>query len=182
MLFQGQEFLSSRPFVYFTDHEGELGRAVSEGRRREFAAFRAFSDPRTRAAIPDPQAESSFGWSVLDWDEASYGAGQLARELCRCALELRRDDPVFREYRETRLPIRTRVHGRCLVLSFEGKAGRRLIAVNFGDRKTVRVPAGPAAEVVLSSNDGGFGGSGVAPFHAEGRLTVPGHAAVVLRG
>ena len=39
MLFMGQEFVASSPFQYFTDHNPELGRLVTEGRRREFAGF-----------------------------------------------------------------------------------------------------------------------------------------------
>ncbi len=91
------------------------------------------------------------------------------------------NDPVFREYREERLPIGTRARGRCLLLAFEAPAGRRWIAVNFGDRTTVDVQAGPDASIALYSNDGRFGGNGVAPRYTDGRLTVPAHATVVLR-
>src|SRR4029079_14880172 len=45
LLFQGQEFAASTPFLYFTDHQPELGRLVTEGRREEFKHFPAFSDP-----------------------------------------------------------------------------------------------------------------------------------------
>jgi maltooligosyltrehalose trehalohydrolase len=64
MLFQGEEWCASTPFQYFTDHEPELGRAVSEGRRREFAAFGWKPDE-----VPDPQAEATFAGSILDWSE-----------------------------------------------------------------------------------------------------------------
>jgi maltooligosyltrehalose trehalohydrolase len=51
MLFQGEEWAASTPWLYFTDHQDpDLGRAVSEGRRREFAAFGWKPDD-----IPDPQ-------------------------------------------------------------------------------------------------------------------------------
>lgn len=182
LLFQGQEHLSSRPFCYFTDHAGDLGAAVSEGRRREFGAFRAFNDPHALAAIPDPQDESTFARSVLDRDEGSYGIGLLARQLCQAALGLRQHDPVFREFRETRLPIKTRVAGDCLLLTFAGNSGTRWIAVNFGRHTTVRVPGGADAAIALSSNDGKFGGNGVQPVLSGERLTVPGHASVVLGG
>jgi maltooligosyltrehalose trehalohydrolase len=66
MLFQGEEFAASAPFQYFTDHDKELGRLVSEGRKREFAAFGW--DP---AQIPDPQDESTFLRSKLNWNELS---------------------------------------------------------------------------------------------------------------
>lgn len=65
MLFQGQEFSSSSPFQYFTDHNAELGKLVTEGRRREFGKFKAFNDPATREKIPDPQAQTTFENSKL---------------------------------------------------------------------------------------------------------------------
>ena len=45
LLFMGQEWAASSPFLFFTDHEQELGRKVTEGRRQEFGAFAAFADP-----------------------------------------------------------------------------------------------------------------------------------------
>src|SRR5581483_9679871 len=53
-------------FQFFTDHEGELGRLVSEGRKREFAAAGWGHDG---AAIPDPQARETFQRSKLQWEE-----------------------------------------------------------------------------------------------------------------
>jgi maltooligosyltrehalose trehalohydrolase len=65
MLFQGEEWGATTPFLYFTDHEDpELGRAVSEGRTREFAAFGWSPED-----IPDPQDPSTFDRSKLDWSE-----------------------------------------------------------------------------------------------------------------
>ena len=53
MLFQGEEWGASTPFLYFTDHEDpELGRAVSEGRRREFVALRLGPGRDPRSAGP----------------------------------------------------------------------------------------------------------------------------------
>ncbi len=69
LLFMGQEFAASTPFLFFTDHPEELGKLVTEGRRREFAGFKAFDDERMRETIPDPQAESTFLASKLDLTE-----------------------------------------------------------------------------------------------------------------
>jgi maltooligosyltrehalose trehalohydrolase len=66
MLFQGEEWGASTPFMYFTDHDEELGRAVSKGRRKEFASFGWPSED-----IPDPQAIDTFEKSKLDWAEVS---------------------------------------------------------------------------------------------------------------
>ena len=65
MLFQGEEWAASTPFLYFADHDDpELARAVSEGRKKEFAAFGW--DP---ASIPDPENQATFDASKLNWEE-----------------------------------------------------------------------------------------------------------------
>src|SRR5690606_27836696 len=89
LIFMGQEFAASTPFLYFTDHPEELGKLVTEGRRKEFAGFKAFDDPAMRETIPDPQAESTFQASKLDPDDRQRNAGVL--ELYRTLLSMRRD-------------------------------------------------------------------------------------------
>jgi maltooligosyltrehalose trehalohydrolase len=69
LLFQGQEWATTAPFLFFTDHEEDLGRRVTFGRREEFASFAAFADVRMREAIPDPQAPDTFERSRLPWQE-----------------------------------------------------------------------------------------------------------------
>ena len=78
MLFMGQEFAASTPFLFFTDFNPELGRLVTEGRRGEFADFRAFADPDMRDSIPDPQAESTFLASKLDLDRTEDQRADLS--------------------------------------------------------------------------------------------------------
>jgi 1,4-alpha-glucan branching enzyme len=68
LLFMGEEFAASTPFLFFCDFEGDLAKAVRDGRRAEFAKFRQFRDAATRDRIPDPNAEGTFLASKLDWD------------------------------------------------------------------------------------------------------------------
>ncbi len=76
MLFQGEEWAASTPFQYFTDHEDEeLGRLVSEGRKREFSQFGW--DP---SEIPDPQHKDTIEASKLNWDEL---AGEKHADMLR---------------------------------------------------------------------------------------------------
>jgi len=180
VVFQGQEYLSNRPFLFFTDHKGELAQAVSEGRRHEFGAFRAFSDPEVFATIPDPQAETSFRRSVCDSDESTWGIGLLARWLYRAALELRNTDAVVAEYRRARLPIVPSCHQRCLLLTFEAAGQKRWLAVNLGTTTTVQLDSAGVPTVLLHTNEGRFGGNGIRPVFSGGLLTVPAHAAVFL--
>jgi maltooligosyltrehalose trehalohydrolase len=67
LLFMGQEWAAPEPFLYFTDHHEELGRLVTEGRRKEFSRFSAFADTANHESIPDPQKAETFRHSKLDW-------------------------------------------------------------------------------------------------------------------
>ncbi|KTC25796.1 malto-oligosyltrehalose trehalohydrolase [Pseudomonas marginalis ICMP 9505] len=60
LMFMGDEVNANEPFLFFTDHHGELAEAVREGRRSEFADFAAFQDPERRERIPDPNALTTF--------------------------------------------------------------------------------------------------------------------------
>lgn len=85
LLFMGQEWAASSPFLFFTDHEDELGRAVTRGRRKEFEGFSQFADE-----VPDPQAESTFERSRLDWSEIDRSPHRGIRNLYKDLL-YRRD-------------------------------------------------------------------------------------------
>ncbi|KPC53802.1 malto-oligosyltrehalose trehalohydrolase [Amantichitinum ursilacus] len=85
LLFMGEEWGSKQPFLFFTDHHGELAEAVRNGRRREFAHFAAFKDEQKRAQIPDPNEPQTFtdsepGMPPLDDEEATAWL-DLTREL-----------------------------------------------------------------------------------------------------
>lgn len=63
LIFMGEEVASETPFLFFTDHNEELAKAVRDGRRREFASFAQFSDPKLLAQLPDPNAIETFARS-----------------------------------------------------------------------------------------------------------------------
>ena len=89
MLLQGEEWGATTPFLYFTDHpDEELGRAVSEGRKREFEAFGW--DP---ASIPDPQDRATFERSKLDWDELTSDVHADIARWYKQLIRLRKELP-----------------------------------------------------------------------------------------
>lgn len=92
LLFMGQEWAASTPFLFFSDHEGELGRQVTEGRRSEFAGFSGFADPEK---VPDPQARSTFEASILNWSERRSAPHEHVLAVHRALLQLRRSDAVL---------------------------------------------------------------------------------------
>jgi len=68
MLFMGEEWAASTPFLYFTDHtDQELGQAITQGRRKDFAYFGWEPDE-----VPDPQSLETFERSMLNWDEVNH--------------------------------------------------------------------------------------------------------------
>lgn len=95
MLWQGQEWAASTPFFYFTDHAPELGEAIRAGRAREFRLYDDFNTPEKLAAIPDPQAESTFRRSVLDQDERAREPHAATLQLHRELLRFRAADPSY---------------------------------------------------------------------------------------
>ena len=91
MLFAGEEFAASSPFQYFTDFQDkELGRLVSEGRRKEFVAF-GWSPEE----VPDPQAEETFLRSKLRWEERDTGVHAEMLEWHRRLIRLRREESAL---------------------------------------------------------------------------------------
>lgn len=72
LLFMGDEAGSEVPFLFFTDHHTALAEAVRNGRRTEFAGFKAFADAEQRAAIADPNAQATFDASRPRLHDAAH--------------------------------------------------------------------------------------------------------------
>ena len=93
MVFQGEEWAASSPFQYFADHQDqELARLVSEGRKREFAAFGW--NPQE---IPDPENVHTYQASILDWSELDEPAHAKMLEWYRALIRLRRASPCLND-------------------------------------------------------------------------------------
>jgi maltooligosyltrehalose trehalohydrolase len=60
LLFMGEESGAIAPFLFFADFQGELGAAVSQGRRREFANAPGFAAVEATSSIPDPNDPATF--------------------------------------------------------------------------------------------------------------------------
>ena len=93
LIFMGEENASEAPFLFFTDHNEELARAVRDGRHREFASFKQFRDLELLQKIPDPNACQTF-----DDSKPITGAtnAESRQDLYRRLLTLRRENIVPR--------------------------------------------------------------------------------------
>jgi maltooligosyltrehalose trehalohydrolase len=174
LLFMGQEWNASAPFLYFTDHNAELGRLVTEGRRKEFAGFKRFAGTE----VPDPQALDTFTRSKLDWSEAERPPHAGVRTLYRELLQLRASEPGLRERRRGQYDARALgTHG--LVLERRGPGGTFLVFVCV--KGTLEHPLPGDAGLVLWSEAPRFGGSQQEAPLREGRLRLEGPSAAVVR-
>ena len=93
MLFQGQEFSASAPFLYFADFDAPLNAAVRQGRAEFLVQFPSIADAGVQAALADPGALETFHRCRLDFSERESHAAAYA--LHADLLRLRREEPVF---------------------------------------------------------------------------------------
>ena len=145
MLFQGEEWGASSPFLYFTDHEDpQLGRAVTEGRRREFAAFSAHA-----ADVPDPQALATFERSKLIWAERDKEPHAGLLDWHRRLIRLRRETPAFSDGRLERVKVSFDAEARWLVMT----RGTAAVACNLaGGVQRVPLAIGRDAQILVASD------------------------------
>jgi maltooligosyltrehalose trehalohydrolase len=144
MLFQGEEWAASSPFLYFTNHEdAELGRLVTEGRRREFAAFSAHSDD-----VPDPQALDTFERSKLVWDECSREPHTEMLDWYRQLIRLRRESAALSDGRLDRVTVTFDEQAKWLVMA----RGPITLTFNVSERRQLTpVSIGKDARLLLAS-------------------------------
>lgn len=165
MIFQGEEWGASAPFQYFTDFpDAALGRAVRDGRRKEFAAFGW--DP---AEVPDPQDVRTFERSRLDWQEREQAPHRELLDWYRSLTRLRRTLPALAAGRLEQVRTHHDETARWLVLD----RGGAVIACNFAaEDRRVPLPEG-RWDVAL--------GSVGAPRPEDGAIALPAECAVILR-
>ncbi len=164
LLFMGEEWGASSPFLYFCDFEPELARAVTAGRRSEFGSFAAFADPAARERIPDPSARATFERSKLDWDEAVRETHGAWLAYYRQLLSIRRTElaPRIAGVRGTDTLSQT-IGAAGLQARFRLDDGTALtLDANLGARNESGFAENPGGYVLFSTHDPTYQGS-VAP-------------------
>jgi maltooligosyltrehalose trehalohydrolase len=184
MLFQGQEFASSRPFLYFADHRGDLGEAVRKGRVEFLSQFPSLTDKSVVESLPPPGDEHTFDACKLDFGERA--AHRAAYALHTDLLRLRRTDPVLARagcYRPEGAVIGP---GAFLLRYIDRGHGDRLLVVNLdcdldftpAREPLIAPPHGRKWRLVWSSESPEYGGQGTPPLDDERPWLVPGGCAL----
>lgn len=130
LLFMGEEFGETHPFLFFTDFHGELAKAVREGRAKEFTGHAGHDE-----TVPDPNDLNTFVRSTLDWDKPSQEEGKSWLRFTRSLLTLRHRHivPLLRQGGTVEGKILHTAHGRVAV-SWQFPQGTLSLALNIGKK------------------------------------------------
>lgn len=185
MLFQGQEFGASAPFLYFADHHQELGKLVREGRHRSLWQFRSIATTESRDLLTEPTDRVAFTRCKLDHAERTRNTALL--RFHQDLLTLRRD------YRALTQP--ENIDGAVLgahafvIRYFSDDGDDLLLLVNLGaDLFLSPAPEPLLAPVELggwsvlwSSESPEYGGAGTPAPDTRAGWILPGFATLLLK-
>ncbi len=142
MPFQGEEWAASSPFQFFTSHNPELGKLVSEGRQKEFAAF-----GWKPADIPDPQVPATFQRSKLNWDERTQPPHAEMLDWYRRLIAFRHFSPDLTDPDLTHVHVRFNEQEKWLVLE------RGSVTVAFSlCPQSIQLDVRPGSAIALASS------------------------------
>jgi maltooligosyltrehalose trehalohydrolase len=186
MLFQGQEFAASSPFLYFADLEEPLATNVRRGRGEFLLQFPSLVDLVAAGQLDDPGSESTFERSKLDFSEREKHAGIYA--LHRDLLRLRREHLAFRAQARGGVDGAVLAPQAFALRFFADQADDRLLIVNLGAdlqrasfaEPLIAPPAGLEWTRLWSSEDAKYGGGGIPELRPDGRWHLPAESAVIL--
>jgi maltooligosyltrehalose trehalohydrolase len=186
MLFQGQEFAASSPFLYFNDCQGTEAKEVARGRAKFLSQFPSYALPETQARLPEPSDPEVFQRCKLDFGDRERHAQVYA--LHRDLIRLRREDPVLREHDATRIHGAAFGQDAFLLRFLAADGATRLLIVNFGrdlnrgsiSQPLVAPPSGTRWNMLWSSEDPRYGGTGTPEIDTPQGWRIPGETAVLL--
>jgi len=187
LLFQGQEFGATTPFLYFADVMPDLQEPIRAGRFKFLAQFPSLASAEAQAALADPLASETFQASKLDLSEREKfpTISRMYRDLIR----LRKEDRCFA--RQEPGAIDGAVLGpQQFFLRFFGSLGDdRLLVVNFGAAVSLEIVPEPLLapplprqswQTLWSSESVLYGGPGEVPLETARGWQIPAESAVAL--
>jgi maltooligosyltrehalose trehalohydrolase len=188
LLFQGEEFGASSPFMFFADiGDVSVRNAIRKGRAEWLAPFLSLSEEEAWKALPAPDNPEVFARCKLDFAERE--ANRQLYDLHIDLLKLRREDSRFRQ--QTRDSIDGAVLGTTnfVLRYFSKEEDDRLLLINFGDRQALHPasepllapPPGCRWETLWTSESPRYGGANGIVTASQKQWSLPAESAVALR-
>ncbi|CAM4125467.1 maltooligosyl trehalose hydrolase [Pedobacter westerhofensis] len=164
MLFMGEEWGETNPFLFFTSHgDPELIKAVSKGRKAEFAAFHAEGE------APEPQSEDTFNQSKLQWDLLQSDGHSELLSFYKTIIGLRKKYAPLRNTNRKQLTVSADAKTNCLVLRRWEEEVQVLCLMNFSkNTQDITIPDDkPSWKKILDSADPQWKGRRAAPLSVD---------------
>src|SRR5438552_7060031 len=188
MLFQGQEFGASSPFVFFTDvGDSDTREAIRKGRFEFLAQFPSIANEEMQRNLPSPSDPKVFARCKLDFSQRT--TNRELYDLHVDLIKLRREDSRFREQGLGEIDGAVLGPASFVLRYFARENDDRLLVVNFGKRQILAPapepllapPLGFEWETVWTSESPRYGGPGAVPLVTQEQWLLPAEAAVALR-
>ncbi len=188
MLFQGQEFGASSPFVFFTDvGDSDMREAIRKGRFQFLAQFPSLANEEIQRNLPSPSDPRVFTSCKLNFSERTTNSELY--DLYIDLIKLRREDSRFRDQVPGQVDGAVLGPASFVLRFFAGENDERLLIVNFGRRQVLAPapepllapPLGFEWETLWTSESLRYGGPGAVPLVTQEQWLLPAEAAVALR-
>ena len=188
LLFQGQEFGSSKPFMFFTDvGDGGMREAIRKGRFEFLAQFPSLANKEVQRDLPSPSDPDVFARCKLDVSERE--ANRQFYDLYVDLIKLRREDARFREQIPGGLDGAVLGPASFVLRYFASNHDDRLLVLNFGrcqrfvpaPEPLLAPPLGFEWETIWTSESPRYGGPGAVTVATQDRWLLPAEAAVALQ-
>ncbi len=188
LLFQGEEFGASSPFMFFADiGDASVRNAIRKGRAEWLALFLSLTVEEALTTLPAPDDPKVFARCTLDFSEREKN--QQLYGLHIDLLKLRREDSRFRQQIPAGVDGAVLGSASFVLRYFSQEDDDRLLLVNFGDHQVLHPasepllapPSGKKWEVIWTSESPGYGGSGAAIIATEEEWLLPTEATIALR-
>ncbi len=169
MLFMGEEWGETNPFLFFTSHgDPELVSAVREGRKAEFAAFHAAGE------APDPQAESTFRASFLQWELQEEGRAKKLLAYYKSLIYLRKTRPAMSNTNRKQLSVTSDAARKCLILQRWDEEEYVFCLMNFSnEEQDLRISGErPYWKKIFDSADPCWDGPAAAPMLVDALQSI----------
>ena len=188
LLFQGEEFGASSPFIFFADiGDAPVRDAIRKGRAEWLAPFLSVTEDEAWKVLPAPDDPEVFARCKLNFSEREKN--RQLYDLHIDLLKLRREDSRFREQISDGVDGAVLGPASFVLRYFSEESDDRLLLVNLGKSQVLHPasepllapPSGCSWEMFWTSEASRYGGSGAANTATHQQWILPAESTVALR-